>query len=502
MTLTDADGRQLGPCINPQPTWSLLHAKKPADAGACPFALMPLKPCTCVADVLTQGGFRLARDGTGLIHFAVPLIIDSQSVGAVLAGQVFDQFPEQLILEHVARAFSLNSREAWRPCLEHPVKQTTLRVYAGLLTTLADHFLQSRYHTFIEGERLAQMMRLGDQLRQRSQELTESNQRKDQFLAMLAHELRNPLAPIRNASQVVRLLAQDNPHLRWAGDVIGRQVQHLRRLVDDLLDVSRFSSGKITLRKEPTDVAAVVARAVETARPVIEERRHELSVTLPPERLQVQADSVRLAQVLENLLNNAAKYTPEGGRIWLTAEREGQEVVVRVRDTGIGIPADMLARVFDLFTQVDRTLDRAQGGLGIGLTLVKSLVELHGGTVQASSMGLNQGSEVVVRLPFCRAWATLKRAGKRKMVGPPQHPGAASWWWMITSMRQTALRSFWSWRGTRFESYTMERRPSKRLRLTSRKSSCWTLACPGWTATKWRGGCASSPRRIRRCWWP
>jgi CheY-like chemotaxis protein len=164
--------------------------------------------------------------------------------------------------------------------------------------------------------------------------------------------------------------------------------------------VSRFTSGKITLHKEPTDLAGVVARAIETARPAIDSRRHELSVTLPPERLRLEADPVRLAQVFENLLNNAAKYTPQGGRIALHAQREGREAAVRVRDTGIGIPAYMLTRVFDLFTQVDRTLDHAQGGLGIGLTLVKKLVELHGGTVEAASVGLNQGSEFIVRLPL------------------------------------------------------------------------------------------------------
>src|SRR5262249_5429649 len=160
-----------------------------------------------------------------------------------------------------------------------------------------------------------------------------------------------------------------------------------------------FTSGKITLRKEPTDLAAVMASAVDAVRPVLEGRRQELSVALPPVPLRLEADPVRLAQVLGNLLNNAAKYTPEGGRIRLTAGREGGQAVVRVRDTGVGTPADMLAHVFDLFAQVDRRLDRAQGGLGIGLTLVKQLVELHGGSVEAHSAGPNQGSEFVVRLP-------------------------------------------------------------------------------------------------------
>jgi signal transduction histidine kinase/ActR/RegA family two-component response regulator len=236
-------------------------------------------------------------------------------------------------------------------------------------------------------------LRLIDQLRQ-------ADRRKDEFLAVLAHELRNPLAPVRNAVEVLRMRDVDDPGLRWARDLIDRQVQQLTRLVDDLLDVSRITRGKIKLQKEPVDLAAVVARAVEISRPLIDARRHELAVTLPPEPLRLEADPTRLAQVVANLLNNAAKYTEERGHIWLTVEREGGEAVVRVRDTGVGIPSDMLAQVFDLFTQVTHSLDRSQGGLGIGLTLARSLVEMHGGSVRAHSAGWGEGSEVVVRLPL------------------------------------------------------------------------------------------------------
>jgi CheY-like chemotaxis protein/two-component sensor histidine kinase len=182
--------------------------------------------------------------------------------------------------------------------------------------------------------------------------------------------------------------------------MIERQVEHLVRLVDDLLDVSRISRGKINLQKEPVDVATIVTRAVESSRPLIESRRHDLQVTLPGEPMRVEADPTRMAQVMLNLLNNAAKYTPEGGKIWLTVEKIGSEVVLRVRDTGMGIPREMLGKVFDLFTQVERTLDRAEGGLGIGLTLVRRLTEMHNGTVQAFSAGSGQGSEFVVRLPL------------------------------------------------------------------------------------------------------
>jgi two-component system CheB/CheR fusion protein len=179
-----------------------------------------------------------------------------------------------------------------------------------------------------------------------------------------------------------------------------RQVQHLVRLVDDLLEVSRVTRGKIELRKERVELAAIVQSALETSRPLIEEAGHDLTVSLPSEPVYLEADPTRLAQVFLNLLNNAAKYTDPGGRIWLTAELAGNEVLVRVRDTGIGIPADMLPRVFDLFTQADRTLERSQGGLGIGLSLVRSLVEMHGGTVAAHSDGPGKGSEFIVRLPL------------------------------------------------------------------------------------------------------
>jgi signal transduction histidine kinase/ActR/RegA family two-component response regulator len=230
-------------------------------------------------------------------------------------------------------------------------------------------------------------------------QLRQADRRKDEFLAVLAHELRNPLAPVRNAVEVMRLRDVDDPGLRWARDIIDRQVQQMTRLVDDLLDVSRITRGKVKLQKEPVDLAAVVARAVEISRPLIDARRHELTVTLPPEPVRVEADAIRLAQVVANLLNNAAKFTPEGGRIWLTVERDGGQTVVRVRDTGVGILAAMLPQVFDLFAQVESSLEHSQGGLGIGLTLAKSLVEMHGGSVTAHSDGPGQGSKFILRLP-------------------------------------------------------------------------------------------------------
>jgi PAS domain S-box-containing protein len=245
-------------------------------------------------------------------------------------------------------------------------------------------------------ERLREVIR---NLRQTEEVLRENDRRKDEFLAMLAHELRNPLAPIRNAARVLRHSPAAHGQAEQMLDIIERQAEHLTRLVDDLLDVSRITRGKITLQRERLELMTVVSRAVETSRPLIDAARHRLTVRLPPEPVRVEGDLTRLAQVISNLLNNAAKYTEPGGQIELRAEREGDEVFVRVKDNGVGIPPQVLPRVFDLFAQDERSLDRSQGGLGIGLTLVRSLIELHGGSVEARSEGLGHGSEFTVRLP-------------------------------------------------------------------------------------------------------
>jgi signal transduction histidine kinase/CheY-like chemotaxis protein len=230
--------------------------------------------------------------------------------------------------------------------------------------------------------------------------LKESDRRKNEFLAMLAHELRNPLAPIRNALQILRLTGGDSKAVRSASEMMERQVGQMVRLVDDLLDVSRISRGKIELRKERIELASVVHHAVEASRSLYKNMNHEMTVTLPPKQIYLNADPTRLAQAVGNLLNNACKFTDRGGRISLTVEREGEQAVIRVRDSGIGIAAEELPRIFDMFTQLDTSLERSVSGLGIGLTLVKSLVEMHGGTVEAHSAGKYQGSEFVVRLPI------------------------------------------------------------------------------------------------------
>ncbi|MBN9121527.1 MAG: PAS domain S-box protein, partial [Planctomycetes bacterium] len=247
-------------------------------------------------------------------------------------------------------------------------------------------------------------------------ELREADRRKDEFLAMLAHELRNPLAPIRTALHVLRLPDTGPEVQERARATMERQVGAMVRLVDDLLDVSRIMQGKVELRPETLELQAVIGRAVETSRPLVDAQGHELTVSLPDQPVFVSADPVRLAQVVSNLLNNAAKYTEKGGRIWLTAAREDGHVRVSVRDTGIGIPPERLSQVFDLFMQVDPTLARSQGGLGIGLTLVKRLVEMHGGSVAVTSGGLGQGREFTVRLPVL---ARSGSAGAGHESAPP-----------------------------------------------------------------------------------
>ena len=235
--------------------------------------------------------------------------------------------------------------------------------------------------------------------RQHLAELRAADRRKDEFLAMLAHELRNPLAPVRNALGIMQMPNVPADVLAQAREMTQRQISQMSRLIDDLLEVSRVSRGRIELKKEPVDLAAVLARAVEAALPAVNARRHELKLALPRHPLPLQADAARLEQVFVNLLTNAAKFTPPGGRIEVTAESEGDTALVRVRDTGIGIASDLLPRIFDLFVQAEQGPDRAQGGLGIGLTLVKSLVELHGGRIEARSDGPGNGSEFLVRLP-------------------------------------------------------------------------------------------------------
>jgi signal transduction histidine kinase len=254
--------------------------------------------------------------------------------------------------------------------------------------------------------------------------LAQEDRRKDEFLAMLAHELRNPLSAISSAVHLARTQPSEE-QVVWSNDVITRQVGHLSHLIDDLLDVSRIRLGKIQLRKRVLDLSEVIPRAVETVRPLVDRKRHGLTVALEPGPLLVEADPTRLEQILVNLLTNAAKYTEEGGRIGLSASRDSGQAVLRVTDSGEGISAEMLPRIFDLFIQVDGSLDRSQGGLGIGLTLVRTLVAMHGGSIAVASPGLGRGSTFTVHLPESARAAEAPitpeppkapRAGRRVLV--------------------------------------------------------------------------------------
>lgn len=247
--------------------------------------------------------------------------------------------------------------------------------------------------------------------RKAEQALREADRLKDEFVAMLAHELRNPLAPIRNAVQVLRQLGLTDPELKWTRDVIGRQVAQMSRLLDDLLDISRITRGTIVLKKTLVEISMVIDRAVETSQPLIKSRGHKLSVHIPRESVQVEGDLTRLVQVIANLLNNAAKYTDAGGCIDLIVETTPDEVLVRVRDNGMGISAELLPNIFELFTQGSRSLDRSQGGLGLGLALVRRLIEMHGGRVEAQSAGSGSGAEFMVRLPRIAAAPSQENSG-------------------------------------------------------------------------------------------
>lgn len=286
--------------------------------------------------------------------------------------------------------------------LQKPIETEVLKSKAEVFFDL----YRQRQVVAMQRDKLAAMIaensRLLDESRTYAAALQDADRRKDEFLATLAHELRNPLAPILNAVQLIRSANCSAEEMAEIHEIVDRQATHMVRLVDDLLEVSRITNGKIQLQCAEVSLADVVRNAVETSRPLIEASGLELRVRLPAERLVVDGDVVRLTQVLANLLNNAAKYTADGGQIFLTVEQIEGDAAIRVRDTGLGIPPAMLGEVFQMFTQINRHLKRAQGGLGIGLTLVKRLVELHGGSVEVASEGENRGAEFTVRLPLSR----------------------------------------------------------------------------------------------------
>ncbi|HYE33894.1 PAS domain S-box protein [Methylocaldum sp.] len=304
--------------------------------------------------------------------------------------------PEYRLLDEAARDQLLN-HGAVTPFEKEFIRKDGARVPILLCATVLE---RSPFTWIAFVVNLSERKRLEDSLRRRAVELAEADRRKDEFLAMLAHELRNPLAPIRNAVHILHRQTPPLPECHRPLEMIERQTQHLARLVDDLLDVSRVTRGKINLQKQSVDLVALATRVVENHRPIASTHQHTVTSTLPPCPLAIEGDEVRLTQVLDNLLNNAIKYTPDGGHIWVTVEDRNGEALVSVRDNGIGIAQDDLPGIFDLFAQVNPGIDRARGGLGIGLSLVKRLVDMHGGHVEARSEGTEKGSEFIIHLPL------------------------------------------------------------------------------------------------------
>ncbi len=253
------------------------------------------------------------------------------------------------------------------------------------------------------------------QLHELNKQLSISDRRKDEFLATLAHELRNPLAPMRNVLEIMRFKEKDNPFIHWSRDIIERHVSQMTHLVDDLMEASRISQGRLELRKKPIDLCEVTLHAVETSQALILESKHHFKMNIPGAPLIIDADSTRIIQIISNLLTNAAKYTPSGGEIYLSLTQDNDDAVLSVRDSGIGIPPEQLSNIFTMFSQLKPALERSQGGLGIGLSLVRGLVELHGGTIIALSEGDSKGSEFIVRLPILQ---TQKETARTNTSAP------------------------------------------------------------------------------------
>jgi PAS domain S-box-containing protein len=367
--------------------------------------------------------FQMAKDGILILDAGTGKAIDANPFMTALLGYSHDEFLGKELWEIGLFRDINESRAVYRELQEKGYVR-----YENLpLESRSGHKVEVEFVSNVYGENHHQVVQCNirditerSRLQRLTQEqavaLADLDRRKDEFLAMLSHELRNPLAPILNAALLLRLHSNqnrlhgiENPIIQQSASIIERQVGQLTRIVDELLEVSRITTGRIQLHQEPIVVGVVVENAMTTVRSLIDQRNHELIVSVPTPAIWLYADAARLEQVVVNLLTNAAKYTDQGGQIWLTLQQEGEEAVLRVRDTGVGIAPETLPRIFDLFTQAERSLDRSQGGLGIGLALVQRLVEMHGGTVAVSS-ALGQGSEFVVRLP---------------VVAPP-HPLASS----------------------------------------------------------------------------
>ena len=360
--------------------------------------------------------FQMAKDGILILDADTGKVIDANPFMTTLLGYSHEEFLDKELWEIGLFRDMEESRTAYRELkdkgyvrYEHlPLESSSgqrveVEFVSNVYAENNHHVAQCNIRDITERRRLQRM------IQEQAVALADLDRRKDEFLAMLSHELRNPLAPILNAALLLRMHSNrnrlqgiENPILQQSASIIERQVTQLAKIVDELLEVSRISTGRVQLHQEPIALGIVAENAVATVRSLIDQRKHALAVSLPMEAIWVHADAVRLEQVVVNLLTNAAKYTDKGGEIWLTIQQEGEEAVLRVRDTGVGIAPEVLPRIFELFTQAEQSLDRAQGGLGIGLALVARLVEMHGGTVAASSV-LGEGSEFVLRLPVVSA---------------------------------------------------------------------------------------------------
>jgi PAS domain S-box-containing protein len=356
--------------------------------------------------------FQTAKDGILILDADTGKVIDANPFMTALLGYSQDEFLGKELWEIGLFQDIEQSRAAYQELQEKGyVRYENLPLESSSGHKVEVEFVSNVYaenhHQVVQCNvrDITERSRLQRLTLEQAAALADLDRRKDEFLAMLSHELRNPLAPILNAALLLRLHSNrnrldgiENPILQQSANIIERQVGQLTRIVNELLEVSRITTGRIQLHQQRIAVGVVVENSVATVRWLIDQRKHQLTVSLPTPALWLHADAPRLEQVVVNLLTNAAKYTDQGGQIWLTVQQEGEEAVLRVRDTGVGIAPEFLPRIFELFTQVERSLDRSQGGLGIGLALVQRLVEMHGGTVTASS-ALGQGSEFVVRLP-------------------------------------------------------------------------------------------------------
>jgi PAS domain S-box-containing protein len=376
------------------------------------------------AEVRYRRLFESAKEGILILDAASGKVIDANPFMSELLGYSHDEFLGKELWEigqfrdkSASEAAVRELQEKGYIRYEHLPLETNrgqrveVEVVANVYREDHENVIQCSIRDITERRQL-------ERTKIQAEALSDLHRRKDEFLAMLSHELRNPLAPIMNAVQLLRSQQGNESSMQQhARTIIERQVGQLAHLVDDLLEVSRVTTGRIHLQQELLDLRAVVERAVETVRPLIGRHQHILTVRLPPEPVWLNGDALRLEQVVVNLLNNAAKYSQDKGAIWLGLQQDRDEAVLRVRDAGVGIAPEVLPRIFDLFTQAERSLDRSQGGLGIGLTLVRQLTNLHGGRVEASSV-LGQGSEFVVRLPVVRTPASQRTVIPAEVAQP------------------------------------------------------------------------------------